>query len=124
MKKIFAIALVALSTSALFAQDGGVLKANAGTLKAIETGKTSGVFEFTLPESVTAEQVANAAKYYTQYFTVNFDAKSHQAKIKMEYNQADSRFVIMRFLVSNNIKEIVMDGTTYNLEVFFSKFMN
>ncbi len=123
MKKIFAIALVALSTSIGFAQDGGVLKANAGTLKSIEAAKTSGTFEFILPESITAEQVANAAKYYTQYFKVNFDAKSHKAKIVMEYNQPDSRFVIMRFLVSNNIKEIVMDGKTYNLEVFFTNYM-
>ena len=115
MKKLFLaiIAVFSLSISS-FAQEARV--ENKATL---EAGKKSGDFTFYLPESISADDVTQNSKYYTHYFTVNFDDASSKADIKMITNDEKSRHVIVRFLVSLGIEQVVMDGKAENVEAFY-----
>lgn len=123
MKKIFAAALIIFTGMTAFAQDNGVLRVKAGTEKALAQSKETGVYEFQLPTSVTAEEVAKNSAYYTQYFTVDFDAKTSKATLTMVNNDEQSRHVVLRFLISNNIKEVDVNGKVLTAEVFFTKYM-
>ena len=77
----------------------------------VSKSKSSGEYTFTLPSSVTKEDVAKSSKYYTHYFTVDFDPNAHEAKINMVVNEAKNRYVIVRFLTSCGVRFITVDGT-------------
>lgn len=118
MKKILLILTVVLSSIAATAQETATT-----TAASLTKGKTSGVFEFALPASVTAEQVEKAKSYYTQYFTVAFDQKSHQAVLTMTKNEPINRRVMHRFLVTLNVQTIKVDSEDYTFDALYDKYL-
>jgi hypothetical protein len=114
--------LITFLGGAVSAQDNPT-KAKIENAEKFAAGKEKGNYVFQLPGSITAEQVTKAASYYTQYFTVNFDAKSNSAKITMLKNDDVSKHVIVRFLVSVGVKEISMTGKDYDVETFFQDYI-
>lgn len=86
-------------------------------------GKESGSYKFILPEGANADEVAQSAKYYTHYFTVNYEASSRAAKISMVSNDEKSRSVIVRFLVSNGVQYVNIDGTMVSTNDLFEKYL-
>jgi hypothetical protein len=104
--------------SASIAQDNNGI-AIAPTKAEIIKGKENGSFKFYMPEGVTAEDVAQSAKYYTHYFTVDYDSSSRAAKIVMVMNDEKSRSVIVRFLVANNVQTVNIEGTMVSVYDFF-----
>jgi hypothetical protein len=122
MKKILTLVLIAFLGGTVSAQDTPT-KAKIENAEKFAAGKEKGNYVFQLPGSITAEQVTKAASYYTQYFTVNFDAKSNSAKITMLKNDDVSKHVIVRFLVSVGVKEISMTGKDYDVETFFQDYI-
>jgi hypothetical protein len=63
------------------------------------------------------------AKFYTNMFTVDFDAKSHVATFHMVSNDANSRRVILRFLSANQIVNVQVAERNYDLGTFFDNFL-
>lgn len=122
MKKILTLVLIAFLGGTVSAQDTPT-KAKIENAEKFAAGKEKGNYVFQLPGSITAEQITKAASYYTQYFTVNFDAKSNSAKITMLKNDDVSKHVIVRFLVSIGVKEISMTGKDYDVETFFQDYI-
>jgi hypothetical protein len=122
MKKILTLVLIAFIGGTVVAQDAPT-KAKIESAEKFTASKEKGIFVFQMPSSITAEQVKKAASYYTQYFTVNFDAKSHDAKITMLKNDDVSKHVIVRFLVTNGVKQITMSATDYDVETFFQNYI-
>jgi hypothetical protein len=122
MKKILTLVLIAFLGGTVSAQDTPT-KAKIENAEKFAAGKEKGNYVFQLPGSITAEQITKAASYYTQYFTVNFDAKSNSAKITMLKNDDVSKHVIVRFLVSVGVKEISMTGKDYDVETFFQDYI-
>ena len=122
MKKILTLVLIAFLGGTVSAQDTPT-KAKIENAEKFAAGKEKGNYVFQLPGSITAEQVTKAASYYTQYFTVNFDAKSNSTKITMLKNDDVSKHVIVRFLVSVGVKEISMTGKDYDVETFFQDYI-
>lgn len=123
MKTLFYSLLMIFSLgSAAFAQESNGI-AIAPSKTEIAKGKESGNFKFIMPEGVTAEDVAQSAKYYTHYFTVDYDNSSRAAKIKMVTNDDKSRSVIVRFLVSNNVQTVDVEGTMVSVYDFFEKYL-
>jgi hypothetical protein len=86
-------------------------------------GKENGTFKFFLPEGVVKEDVVHSAKYYTHYFTVDYDASTRAAKINMVTNDEKSRNVIVRFLISNNVQFVNVEGTMVPTTDIFEKFL-
>lgn len=96
-------------------------KAKVESAAKFEAGKSSGTYEFQLPASATAESVKKNSSYYTQYFTVNFDDKTKNAKVKMVQTDEKAKHVIVRFLVANGVTEVTMDGKDYHVEDFYQQ---
>ncbi len=85
--------------------------------------KENGSYTFTLPKGTTKEEVEQSAKYYTIYFNVIFDELTSEAKINLITNDFKARHVICRFLVSNDIEIINMEGQEFVVEEFYKLYM-
>lgn len=112
------VQLQAAAAPAAPAQDS---KAKIENAEKFAANKAKGLYEFQLPAGTTAESVKKTSSYYTQYFTVNYDAKTRNAKLSLLQTDEKAKHVIVRFLVSNNVKEITMGGKDYTTEEFFKE---
>ena len=123
MKKLvytmFAVLFVTFATNA---QEPAELAISQG-IEALAKSKSSGEYTFALPSNVTKDDVAKSSKYYTHYFSVEFDANAHEAKINMVVNEAKNRYVIVRFLTSCGVRYITVDGTNVSISDFSSKYL-
>jgi hypothetical protein len=103
-----------------------IAQENYATAKSADkfiTANKEGVFHFLLPESVTAEDVALSAEFYTMYFKVNFDEGTHLVTITMEENGDKAKHVMVRFLVSLGLREVMYDNKLYEVEKFYQTFL-
>jgi hypothetical protein len=123
MKTLFYTFLMVFGLGSVsLAQDSNGI-AVAPTKSEIAKGKESGSFKFVMPEGTTIEDVTQSAKYYTHYFTVDYDSATRSAKIKMVSNDEKSRSVIVRFLVSNNVQTVDVEGSMVSVYDFFEKYL-
>lgn len=95
----------------------------SGDAETMKNAIDKGVFEFTLPDYVTEEQVRKSANYYTDYFTVDYTHENRLAKITMLDNDPMTRRIITRFLISTKVKLIAFDGNEYTINEFYEKYM-
>lgn len=119
MKKLILVLVAVILSFAGMAQ---AAKAT-GTPETMKTSVKEGVFTFTLPDNVTAEEIERTKKYYVDYFTVEFDASSKLLKVVMVDNSSESRRVVTRLLVSNGVSEIDFNGNNYRVTEFYDLFM-
>lgn len=89
----------------------------------LASSKETGKYLFVLPSGLTSEEVAKNAKYYTLYFTVDYNQANSEAKISMITNDEKSRHVVIRFLSACGVQTIRMDGSTISTEEFFLTYM-
>lgn len=120
MKKVLTIVLAAFLGGSALAQDAPA-KAKVESAAKFNAAKGKGTYVFELPAGATAESVKKTASYYTQYFTVNFDEKTKKAELNMVQTDEKAKHVIVRFLVSNNVQAVTMDGKDYTPEEFFKE---
>lgn len=85
--------------------------------------KEIGKFEFKLPTDSKKDAVDQYAKYYLNYFTVDFSETTKIAKISMIENTQENRKIIMRFLGANQIQNVVIDNRTYTLMDFYNNYL-
>lgn len=119
MKKLIytLFVLIGLSTVS-FAQTSDVAVAEGNT--ELMASKKTGNYKFTLPANLTKEDVAKNAKYYTRYFTVDFNESAHTATLNVADNDEKNRTVVARFLIACGVNKVKVDGR----EMEISKFMN
>ncbi|MEN9993400.1 MAG: hypothetical protein RL762_57 [Bacteroidota bacterium] len=121
MKKLTLLVLALGLNLLVFGQK--TLSATASNLAELKGGIASGHIQLTLPAEVSEENVIMYAKYYTNMFTVDFNAKSHVATFHMLTNDANSRRVILRFLGANQIASVQVADRVYDLGAFFDNFL-
>jgi hypothetical protein len=121
MKKLTLLVLALGLNLLVFGQK--TLSATASNLAELKGGIASGNIQLTLPAEVSEENVIMYAKYYTNMFTVDFNAKSHVATFHMLTNDANSRRVILRFLGANQIATVQVADRAYDLGAFFDNFL-
>ncbi|MEN9699482.1 MAG: hypothetical protein RLZZ301_680 [Bacteroidota bacterium] len=121
MKKVTLLVLALGLNLLVFGQK--TLTASAKNTAELKGGVASGHIQLILPTEVTEENVTMYAKYYTNMFTVAFDAKSHEATFHMISNDEFSRRVILRFLAANQISQVQIDGRAYDLGTFYDSFL-
>ena len=121
MKKLTLLVLALGLNLLVFGQK--TLSATAANVAELKGGIAMGHIQLTLPAEVTEENVIMYAKYYTNMFTVDFNAKSHVATFHMLTNDANSRRVILRFLGANQIANVQVADRTYDLGAFFDNFL-
>mmetsp|Transcript_2620 Transcript_2620/g.3625 ORF Transcript_2620/g.3625 Transcript_2620/m.3625 type:complete len:125 (-) Transcript_2620:29-403(-) len=123
MKKListiaFVLGVVALS----FAQEATNTAASQGS-EALETSKTSGSYVFTLPQGTTSDEVTQAASYYKNNFTVEYDAGANEAAIKIIGDPGQSRQIMIRFLSGCGVAYVDVDGTSEKLMEFHANHL-
>jgi len=83
----------------------------------------SGHFQWVFSAQTTQEEITNLAKYYTTFFTYTFNSDSKIVDVYPVVDSEDTRRVMLRFLGANQIKEIKVGEVSYELYVFYEKFM-
>jgi hypothetical protein len=116
----FLIVCFVLISGFSFSQDK-IFEAKVANSADFMTNKSKGEFYFTLPSTTKKETVDKNAAFYTKFFSVQYDEQSHLVTIKMVQNDENSRHIISRFLISNKISQINMDGTLYKVDEFYEK---
>lgn len=120
MKKIVSIALLSFVCSFSYAQTSPKTTSLVQE-ESFVSNKVKGEFIFQMPEGTSAAKINETAKYYTDYFNVQYDEKSRIASISMI--QENMRGVILRFLIANEIKTISYGGKEYEVEKFAGNFI-
>lgn len=124
MKKListfaFVLCFVAMS----LAQDATNTAATDG-VDALLKSKESGSYVYTLPSSATEERVEKAASYYPKYFTVDFNATSHEASISIVgEDEKMARSVMLRFLSGCGVHFVTVDEETLKLGEFMEQHL-
>jgi VCBS repeat-containing protein len=123
MKKListlaFVLGVVALS----FAQDVKNTAVSQGATE-LANSKMSGTYVYTLPEGTTDEQVTKAASYYTDYFTVSYDASSREATVNITGETSPSSQVMLRFLSGCGVMYVDVDGESHQLNLFYADYV-
>jgi hypothetical protein len=116
----FLIVLFVLISGFTFSQDK-IFEAKVAKSADFTENKSRGEFYFSFPNATTKEAVDKNASFYTEFFTVQYDEKSHVVSIKMVQNDEKSRHIIKRFLIASKITQIEMDGTSYKVDEFYQQ---
>jgi hypothetical protein len=119
MKKLITILATVILSFSLFSQNAEVKGDEATFKKSVEAGNIEIIF----PESSDASDIEKSSGYYVDYFTVDYNAETRLAKIEMVDNTAQSRRVINRLLLSNNVRTINFNGASYSINDFYSKYL-
>ena len=122
MKSIILFVLFAISFSFMgLSQDANTVK----TLSAdeVRAGKNTGLFTFVYPDGTNAVVIEDASQYYVQYFTVEFDANTSTAMIKMITNDAMGRRIITRFLTASGMQHVRVGEKLYDPQEFYDNFL-
>ena len=123
MKKlIFTLFVLFGITAVSFAQEANEIAVSKGA-KELASSKANGVYSFTMPSNITQEDIDKNSKYYTHYFTVEFNASSHTAKVNMIENTDKNRYVIARFLTACGVRFITVDNKNIDLTSFIDTYL-
>lgn len=83
----------------------------------------TGHFQWVFPENTTAENLEKLAKYYKTNFTYTFNDASKLVDVYPVIDSEDTRRVMLRFLGANQVSGIKVGNETFELWVFYEKFM-
>lgn len=95
------IFVLSLASSFAFSQNSASI--STAQLKA---AKSSGVFEFSVPEDITAEKVEAVKGYYKDYFSVSFNESTDVLKVTLLKNEDPNINVVNRLLVALDLRTI------------------
>lgn len=95
----------------------------SGTLETIKENVSKGTLSFTMPQSTSSDEINRTSQYYVDYFTVDFNESTKNAKISMIDNSPEGRRVVTRFLLSNKISVIVFNENEYKITEFYDNFL-
>lgn len=122
MNKILGLAVGLLLTSLTFAHQGVIFTDATDNYKKEDVT----TFHFSMGENFTADQIDKTASYYTNYFTTSVAANAeggHNLSFTLVEDTDIARKVIMRFFVSLEVSEIIVNGKTLELDTFISDYI-
>lgn len=96
-----------------------------GTAAELKAGLSANHIAFIMPNEVTADKVKSSAAYYTDYFTVGYNADSHTATIQFVTagNIEVARRVVTRFLLSCGVRNVNFENKDYTIMQFYTEFL-
>lgn len=119
MKTLVSMLIMLLTFSLSYGQEAASVKSASDVISIKEKGKGY----ITLPSKLTREEVMSKAKYYTLYFTVDFDDRSKLATISMVDNTERSRAIIIRFLAACEVQTINVAGEVMDRGQLFERYL-
>ena len=115
----FTVLFASVSFGQEINQVRSVIKEQSELQKSVKDGSITIFFN----PQIDAERLASSAEYYTKYFTVKYDPETSEAVITFVDNSKESVQVLNRFLVSNEIDEVIFGAEILPTEKFVSKCM-
>ncbi|MNK18565.1 hypothetical protein D3C87_367730 [compost metagenome] len=112
------IFVLSLASSFAFSQNSASI-----TESQLKSGKSSGVYEFTVPESITAEKVDAVKGYYKDYFTVAFNETTDQLKVTLLKKEEMNVNVMNRLLVALDLRMISVGGQEMTFQDMKDKYL-
>lgn len=112
------IVVLSLASSLAFSQNSASI--SSGELR---SGKSSGVYEFSVPEAITAEKVDAVKSYYKDYFSVAFNESTDKLKVTLTKNEDMNINVINRLLVALDLRMITVDGQEMTFQDMKDKYL-
>lgn len=123
MKKLlYTLLLIVGFTAVGFAQEASEIVKTEGA-KELENSKADGEYIFVFTGK-TAKDMTDAAKYYTNYFTVDFNESTQTAKINMVQNDERGRSVIVRLFSASGVRNVSIDGEIISLNDFMTGYLH
>jgi hypothetical protein len=123
MKKIISILFFLVGLlSFSFSQEAHQIATFKGA-EDLAASKTSGLYEFTLPSTLSKESIDKSASYYKSMFTVDFDEASHKATLTMVDNTLKNRYVMVRLLTACKVNHVTVDDETLQLYDFIDSYL-
>jgi Lhr-like helicase len=92
--------------------------------EAIKEKIDAGSLELFFNVKKDATEIRTNANYYVSYFSVNYEEKTGKATITFLDQSQMARKVVERFLISNQITEVVINGKPMPVQNFMDQFLN
>jgi regulatory protein YycI of two-component signal transduction system YycFG len=124
MKKVLFILVALFMVSAYsYAQQANQVLIQVGK-ESIKEKINAGSLEVFFNVNKDATEIRTNANYYVSHFKVNYDEKTGRAMITFIDQSQMSRKVVERFLISNQITEVIIDGKPMPVQNFMDQFLN
>jgi hypothetical protein len=123
MKSLLFFFLFAGATSSFFSQETFIVGRSQSVSELVQS-KSSGVYTFYFPASISKEKIETAANYYPTYFTYSINEVENSIKITLLENTLNNRRIIMRFLMSSRLQKINVEDTELLVQDFFESYLN
>lgn len=81
-----------------------------------------GEVSFFFNTAIDADNVKMNAEFYTQYFSVNYDKSTGKSTLKLTEDDM-AKLVISRYMMSNGISEVLIDGEKITVQDFMAKYL-
>lgn len=120
MKKILTLIVMVLLVGIGFSQDKYVTIKSEKDVTAIREAGKGVVY---LPAGMSKDEVQDRAKYYTMYFTVDYNPTDGETTIRMEENTERNRAIIRRFFVANDIRSFKVGNQMLDLDQFYETYL-
>lgn len=118
MKKLVIMFVLSLTSSFVFSQNSASISESQ-----LRSGKSSGVYEFSVPESITAEKVEAVKGYYKDYFSVSFNEATDVLKVTLLRNEEPNLNVVNRLLVALDLRTISVGGENMTFQDMKDKYL-
>jgi cell shape-determining protein MreC len=118
MKKLVMIFVLSLASSFAFSQNSASISETQ-----LKSGKSNGVYEFTVPESITSNKVDAVKGYYKDYYTVDFNETTDKLKITLLKNEEMNINVMNRLLVALDLRTISVNGQEMTFQDMKDKYL-
>lgn len=118
MKKLVMMFVLSLASSFAFSQNSASISETQ-----LKTGKSNGVYEFSVPESITAEKVEAVKGYYKDYFSVAFNESTDVLKVTLLKNEDSNLNVVNRLLVALDLRTISVGGENMTFQDMKDKYL-
>ena len=99
------IFVLSLASSFAFSQNSASISESQ-----LKAAKSSGVYDFSVPESITAEKVDAVKGYYKDYFSVSFNESTDVLKVTLLKNEDSNLNVVNRLLVALDLRTVSVGG--------------
>ncbi|MBW7868091.1 MAG: hypothetical protein H3C31_07195 [Brumimicrobium sp.] len=119
MKKLLTLIVLVVFTMFGYAQTAKV----GGTEESIKNMIGKNYVEFVFPDEITQETIEKSGKYYTEYFTVEYNKPSKIVKVSLIENTDMARRVITRFLLSCGVRTVEFTGKEFTIMEFYDSYL-
>ncbi|MFM7667072.1 MAG: hypothetical protein ACKO7D_02670 [Bacteroidota bacterium] len=123
MKSIFFSFLFSALALTSYSQEN-VIIGKSQTVSELAQSKNNGVYTFYFPTSITKDKIETAANYYPTYFSYSINEEENSIKITLLENSANTRKIIMRFLMSARLQKIKVGETELFIQDFYQTYLN